>query len=371
MTHFVKTSCSQPEPETLLLGSEPSLRSIDPVRITMIRGTQTALALVAGGLVIGVAAIQQPGSPSLKPVNMPHAWSVFPVFWAQSPQGPPPTKPIPAEVEAALAWAERESQKALDQALHGLDPFFARAKRNAPRFAERALSWRAQWAFVSDRFTSHPGDAYRQFVRAAFEECYFSQAELERAVGRVVTSFLEELNRIDQQMWQRLHMEGPGPILRGMAIGHDPRSAEHLVDELSARTRDAMTRTLCDEIIRASLATMFGEVLTQATVRVAICAGVWGAGAAASPITYGASFAAAGLVDLMLARAWAAWRDPIGSLSTAIGTRLEDLHKAILEGDAPSPGLRARCKTMAQEHGQKRRIALHALFRPRADQRTK
>lgn len=153
-----------------------------------------------------------------------------------------------------------------------------------------------------------------------------------------------------------------------IGFGTHRQRAPRQVEEITARAREATTQAICDEVIRASIATILPEIVTQATLRAGISAGIWGLGAATSPITYGGSIAAAWVVDLILARAWS---DPSGSLFALISSRIEKLHTAILEGDAQSPGLRARCKTMAQEYRQKRRIALHALFMPRADQRTK
>lgn len=96
------------------------------------RDVRTALALVAGVLLIGIAAIQQPGIRSLNRAHRVGLWGVPLLLNAQVTPIQSPPRPTHADVEAALAWADQESKKAVEQAQHGLDPLFARAKRNAP-----------------------------------------------------------------------------------------------------------------------------------------------------------------------------------------------------------------------------------------------
>lgn len=332
----------------------------------MMRGIRTALVLVAGGFAIVLLAFHQ---PTAHPPGVTRSLQVPGFLYRLVAYQSAPAKATPEEVEATLAWADRESQKAVEQALHGLDPLFDRAKRNAPPFAERVLSWRAQWTFVSDMLGPDPGEAYRQFVRAAFEECFFGQDDLEREVGRIVGSFLKELRRIDEQVWQRIGMERPKLPLPEKAIIPEPRFAQRMLDEFSARAQDTTIRVVRDEIVRGAMATMLGEVLTQLTVRLGISAGIWGLGAATSPITYGGSFAAAWVVDSILAQVCDSWTDPGGSLSNVMSSRLEKLHRAILEGDDRVPGLRTACRRIAQARSQNRDASVHERHLPLSEPR--
>ena len=342
--------------------------SIHPERDPMMRDLRIALALLAGGFVIGFIALQQPVPHTLRLTRPVQAYrSVYRTLAFELA----PAKPTPEEVERALAWADRESQKALERAVHGLDPLFERAKRNAPRFAERVLSGSAQWAFLTDRFGLHTGEAYQRLLRTAFEECLFSQEQLEREIRRTVASFMDELNRIDRQTCQRLGIEHHGVALPRIGFGNDSQRAHRLVEEITVRARDATTRAICDEVIRASIATILAEMVTQATLRAGISAGIWGLGAATSPITFGGSFAAACVVDSILVRVWDSWTDPGGSLSNVISSRLDELHSAILEGDDGAPGLRTECRRMAQVRSQNRRASVHEQHLPRGESRSR
>lgn len=207
-----------------------------------------------------------------------------------------------------------------------------------------------------------PGDAYPRLVHQACKECFFSQHQLEREVSRTFRTYLDELDRIERQTWQLRGMEKPPQTVPGTVVGSDPRIVHALVNDVITRARAATTRAIRDEVVTAWLATLIGEGIAQGTVRVGVTAGIWGLGAAASPITYGGSLAAAWAVDLILPRAWDAWTDPSGSLSATISARLVELQRVILEGDDRAPGLRSHLRRIVQTGIRNRHASVQELL---------
>jgi hypothetical protein len=72
-----------------------------------------------------------------------------------------------------LSWADRETQRIIDEHLAALDGFFDDAKKNTPAFAKEALSFGSKWNLFKDYVPFTRGGQHEEFIRGKFERHVF------------------------------------------------------------------------------------------------------------------------------------------------------------------------------------------------------
>lgn len=280
----------------------------------------------------------------------------------------PPRPPSAAEIRAAaalraersLAWADAESQAALD--LAPLAEFFADVKSHTPQFADAVLGFGSKWRLAADKLPFTRGDRHAEFLHAAFREHLFAPADLSKAIEQIARRYADSLAAIENQMLLKLRQD-----LSDLPPAALPQFADQAT--LSAAYHDALERTLARvgadlkaDVGQELVSLIAGEVLTQAAVRLGVSAGILGAGAGASWATLGAGLVVSLVVDQLVGWVWDWWADPRGNLAAELNAKLDQLHSLVVDGDGASPGLKAALGEFGRRRAELRRAAILKLL---------
>lgn len=276
---------------------------------------------------------------------------------------PPPPAPSPAQLARPhLDWADQQAARALDEHLKEVDRFFAANKQNTRKFAERVLGWSSKWRLVADHVPFTNGDRHPAFIRSEFEEHLFTPAQLADLVEQVVASYLAHLRSIEGEMLVRLRADVADfpetyPIAR---LG--PAGLEAEYGQAVAQALAAAGSGLRSDIGTLLVSEIAGEVLTQVAVRLGVSAGILGTGAATSWATLGVGLVVGLIVDQVVSWVWDRYADPIGSLTTQLDGKLDEIRRLIVEGPDGAQGLRRRLKSCADQRARVRESAVLAVL---------
>ncbi|HUY87636.1 MAG TPA: hypothetical protein VMV10_02770 [Pirellulales bacterium] len=297
-------------------------------------------------------------------------WTAAATCWLGWPATTePPRGPSPAEIRAeaaaraerSLAWADAESQRALQ--LAPLDEFFADVKKHTPQFADAVLGLGSKWRFVADKLPYTRGNRHAEFLQSAFREHLFAPEDLSRAIEQIARSYADSLTAIENRMLVKLRED-----LSDLPPAALPQFADEAT--LWAAYQDALQRTLAHigddlkaDVSQELVSLVAGEVLTQVAVRLGVSAGILGAGAGASWATLGAGLVVGLIVDQLVSWIWDWWADPRGNLAAELNDKLNHLHALIVDGDDAAPGLKAALGDFARRRAELRKAAILELLR--------
>lgn len=276
----------------------------------------------------------------------------------------PPCGPSPREIRAeasaraerSLAWADAESQAALE--LAPLEAFFSDVKSHTPQFADAVLGFGSKWRFVADKMPFTRGDRHAEFLRTAFGEHLFTPDDLSRVIEQIVRNYADSLSAIENQMLVKLRADLSDLPPAALPQFADQATLSAAYQEALARTLDHIGADLKADVSQELVSLVAGEVLTQAAVRLGVSAGILGVGAGTSWATLGAGLVVGLIVDQLVSWIWDWWADPSGSLAAELNAKLDQLHALIVNGDGASPGLKAALADFARRRGELRRAAI-------------
>jgi hypothetical protein len=315
------------------------------------------IAAIAGGLgclgvLVGVLLLrQQTGVPPV--TNRPAATTL-----AIS------KSPSPADIAAPhLHNAERRCAAVIGEHVRALDVFFAQAKKNTPAFAEEALSFGSKWRLVADHLPFSAGGRHEAFLRRQFESHVFSKESLEQAIAQVVSSYLTQVNSIENQMLVDLRADVADLPSKHLLASHDDRQLRAEFDEALTIAMASSGSSLTADIGGQLVSFLTGEVLAQVAVRLGVSAGILGTGAASGWATFGIGVLVGVIVDQIIAWVWDWYADPKGDLAAGLNDKLSEIQRLIVSGDGKVEGLRRRLERFAAERSVARRQAVLALLK--------
>jgi hypothetical protein len=134
------------------------------------------------------------------------------------------------------------------------------------------------------------------------------------------------------------------------------------LDRALAQAAARTGSSLRDDVGRELAIVLVGRVLTRATRSPRVPVELLGAGLATWPISGGFGLLAALVVDQVLDWLWDWWRDPRGGLARLTAQRLDELHRALVEGTEAAPGLRRCLIQFARERCAARRAAVLGMI---------
>ncbi|HEX7446954.1 MAG TPA: hypothetical protein VF306_05375, partial [Pirellulales bacterium] len=275
-----------------------------------------------------------------------------------------PAPPSPEEIAGPhLKWAEREAARLLDEHLRQIDEFFDHTSRHTPEFAERALSWGSKWRLVADHLPFTKGDRHRAFIRAQFEQHLFTPAQLSDLVEQVVASHLAHLDSLESEMLVRIRTD-VADFPEAYPIAQlDQSSLDAQYDEALAQVLTAAASSVRSDVGTLLVSEIAGEVLTQVALKLGVSAGILTTGAASSWATFGVGLVVGLIVDQIVSWVWDRYADPVGSLSSQLDRKLDEMRGLIVEGSDDVQGLRWRLETYADERARVREAAVLAILR--------
>jgi hypothetical protein len=264
--------------------------------------------------------------------------------------------------ERHLDWAQKESERAIDEHAKALDAFFADSKKNTQAFAVEALSWSSKWRLAADYVPFTSKDLHQRFIREKFEEYIFNPSQLEDAVKQVVKNYLAHVRSIEGRMLVDLRADvADFPSAYDLAR-IDESKVQAAYDEAVSRASEVSSDGWRAEIGADLVSMIVGEVLTQVGVRLGVSAGILGTGAASSWSTLGIGAVVGLIVDQIVSLIWDWWADPKGNLARDLDNKLDEMNRLIVDGSTDVKGVRARLQEFARERAGLRRQAVLGLL---------
>jgi hypothetical protein len=286
------------------------------------------------------------------------------------PPPSPPSKPVPTPLDIAkphLTWAEKETERVVDEHLKALDGFFADAKKNTPAFAAEALSWGSKWRLIVDYVPYTRGGRHEEFMREKFEELIFTPATIEQAVDQIVKSYLQEVKSIEGTMLVRIKADvSDFPTEYPIATCDRKRLEEFYGAAIKQAIDAAKNDATVDVSLSVSsevLSTIVLGVLRQVAIELGVSAGILGAGAGSAVETFGIGLVVGVIVDAIVSWVWDWYADPKGELAAKLKTKLDDIHDLIVNGSKTVNGLRSRLREIARERTRVRETAVITVLK--------
>jgi len=279
---------------------------------------------------------------------------------------PPPSNPIPSAREIAkphLTWAEQETERVIDEHIRALDGFFSDSKKNTPAFARDALDWESKWNLIKDFVPFTEGGKHENYIRERFEKHIFTPASVEQAVRQVVESYLREVKSIEGTMLVRIKADVSDFPAEYPIATLDKSRLEQIYGEAIQHAIDAAKNDAAAGASLEVVSIIVGEVLTQVAVELSVSAGILGAGAALSWETLGIGLVVGMIVDVIVSWVWDWWKDPKGELAAKVNTKLDEIHRLIVEGSQKVVGLRVRLREVARERTRVRETAVISVLK--------
>lgn len=284
------------------------------------------------------------------------------------PSPPEAKRPRPPEEVAKphLSKAEQECERVIEEHIKTLDVFFADSKKNTRSFAEYALGWESKGRLVLDALPFFRKDRHEKFIKGKFEEYLFKPEQLDDAVKQVVNSYITHVKNIESKMLVDLRTDTSDFPAAYMLNQLDNKRLQEIYDSALAKAANATGNRLQEEIIQEFVSTVTAALLTQVAVRLAVSAGILGAGGLGGGYTLGASV----IVALIVSYAWDWYSDPEGKLVTEIDKKLDEINRLIVDGVKGVKGvdgvkgLRDRLGEFARERAATRQKAVIILLQP-------
>ncbi len=283
---------------------------------------------------------------------------------------PLPSKLVPTPRDIAsphLAWAEKETERVIDEHIKALDGFFADAKRNTRSFAGEALGWGSKWRLIADYVPYTRGGRHEAFMREKFEEYVFTPASVEHAISQVVESYFQEVKSIEGAMLVRIKADLSDFSTEYPIATFDKSRVEQLYGEA---LQNAINAAKNDATVDASLlvtsevlSTIVLGVLRQVAVELGVSAGILGTGAGAAVETLGIGLVVGLIVDAVVSSIWDWYADPKGELAAKVNAKVDDIHHLIVDGSKTVKGLNSRLREIARERTRARETAVLSVMK--------
>jgi hypothetical protein len=290
------------------------------------------------------------------------------VFWADLATLAGVPKPLTAEeiVSQDVGWANQQSTSGIGPGLTPVRELFAQGRLGERAFVDDALGWSSKWILVKDYLFS--SDEHGKFLQEQFSARIFTPEQLESAVESAVSAYLKHLEDVDSQLLVKLQTDLSGVPQEQFSSGVDRDAIRQVVEAALRETRTSAVSDFRGMLGREVASMVAGEILSAAAVQLATSAGILGAGAASSTVTFGAGLVVGVIADWAVSWAYDELYDPVGELTKKMDEQLGQLEDLILVGNAKRPGLEKRLQDYASRRSQARDAAIRGAILPSAQQ---
>lgn len=271
-------------------------------------------------------------------------------------------RPLTAQeiVSQDVDWANQQSTSGIGPGLTPVRELFAQGRQGERAFVDDALSWNSKWKLVTDYLSG--GDEHGKFLQEQFAARIFAPEQLESAVESAVTAYMKHLEDVDSQLLVKLQADLSGVPQEQFSPGIDRDAIRRVVEAALREARTAAAGDFRGMVGREIASMVAGEILSAAAVQLATSAGILGAGAASSTVTFGAGLVVGVIADWAVSWAYDQLYDPVGELTKKMDEQLGQLEQMILVGDAKRPGLEKRLQDYASRRGQARDAAIRGAI---------
>jgi hypothetical protein len=214
---------------------------------------------------------------------------------------------------------------------------------------------------MADRLPFTAKDRQQQYLRQRFEEYIFTANQLEAVIRQSLAGYDQQMQAIENQMLARILAD----------LDNLPPSASHVIDksileaayQRALRAAQQRAQAEVPGMIGKEVATLLAaDLAASAAVRLGIAAGWIKSGAFISWRAVAIGLVAVVVVDQLMSWLWRHWRDPEGSIVAALQTKLDELHRTLLEGSSEEEALRSQLVRLARTRAQVRRQAVSAMI---------
>jgi hypothetical protein len=244
----------------------------------MTHRTVATLFLVTAGVGVGIILyrVARPfiGEPSLSPEERAHQQQVHTL------------------VDQHTRWAQSELAARLETYLARVDQYFEEAKDRIPQFTSEACD---PWKYI---FSSR--SEFELHVLRQFERHVFSVKEVEQLVLQTASAYLEEIRSVENEMLVRIQADVE-------QLGLDPSVIQEIHLDLQPQIVRLSKEVLPDivagaqrQVRRLIVSCVAAEVAAWMASKLAVRAGLVGAGATAGWFTFGVSILAGVVVDAVI-----------------------------------------------------------------------
>jgi hypothetical protein len=251
--------------------------------------------------------------------------------------GPLPPEYVQAfrKIDERLQAADRDAAVDRDKALARLTAFFTGRKKGARSFASQVLGHRLKYV-TSSRET------YQKFLVQQFGENLFTPEELEKAVEEVVADFLQTQQLREQLLLAEVRAELkdlPPALVPPSARSEDDFQQEY--QRMSERVKASLVREAGVEIgkrvasgITKNILGAVAEAMLKRLGKEGVQGAIAVAGAGLTPVTFGASFILALLIDLAIDRLdhLITGSDAEGRIAARVTSTLDFVQSCLIDG---------------------------------------
>jgi len=199
---------------------------------------------------------------------------------------------LPPHVEEAVQRTDAQAEAEIDRHLALLQGVFEEAHGRVPNFVDRVLGIGSKVFYLT-----HSEAEFEQAVLNTFQEEVISREDIEKAIQQVLQSYAASLNDLDSQLLVELRADMADPSRNGIQSDFHP---EEIVQQIVGTIPTPITNALPKAIASDVASLILGELAAQIATRVLVSAGVLGAGAASSTVTFGVGLVAGFIVDALV-----------------------------------------------------------------------
>jgi hypothetical protein len=282
-------------------------------------------------------------------------------------------------VRSRLNEADSKSEKAIDARLKPLAEVFAKGRKGAKAFAERATSWRGKWELVKG--LTNGGESHRNFLSDEYENLVFSSEELRDAIEACVKGYLDDVEVYESEMLVKLRADLANPDrtddslpahLRGDEVfrAEYRKMSEQIMGELKAGICVTVGREAVFWVVTAEATTLAMQVAQTAGTTLGISGGILGVGASSSVATLGVGIVISFIIDYMLDKILQmAGMDPSTNIEKLVIESIDKLEAALLRDpgtfawDRTKGTLRKKMEELHDARSALRRDAISRLMK--------
>lgn len=263
------------------------------------------------------------------------------------------------KIEPHVREADAKMAALSDGCANRIVTFMDERKSGARPFAKELLSLRSKWILTKSHLPWGDPNAHSHYTVAQFQRCIFSEKEVRQEVTSAVAEYNAGVAEIENRMLTRVRLD---------LVGFPQEVVGRLTEEsvLHARFTTALSSVGGGvasglKMDAAGLGTslivgvVVDRVIAAAITRLAVSGSMLGLGAGSALETAGIGLVVMIGVDWVIGKV----TDPEGKIAAEVCTSIEDLKRALCNGDAKCPGLRGELAAA----GRKRATLQHEALR--------
>jgi len=266
------------------------------------------------------------------------------------------------KIEPHVSEADAKMAVLADECANRIVTFMDERKSGARPFAKELLSLRSKWILTKSHLPWGDSNAHSRYTAAQFQRFVFSEQEVRQVVESAVAEFNAGVAEIENRMLTKVRMD-----LTGFPQEVVGRLAEESI--MQARFATALSSASAGaafglKMDAAGLGTslivgvVVDRVIAAAITRLAVSGGMLGLGAGSAVETAGIGLVVMIGVDWVIGKV----TDPEGKIAAEVCASVEDLKRALCNGDTKCPGLRGELAAASRKRATLQQEALRQII---------